>query len=147
MKILKILLISVGALSLFACNNGDSVGSDIQQQTTSGGTVPNTYQLAYRATGCQTIASNGGTCTVVLNYGGNGNYGNLLPTFASGMTGYTNNMSSACTQPSGSSTYNNNPCTITITSNSGTNTGNKQNPVINLGGTNANVSFNLGGGL
>lgn len=146
MKLIKLALVGLAALSLFACNNGGSSTSDVQNQSISGGTEPNTYALNINATGCQTISSNGGTCTVVLSYRGTGNFGNQLPNFSSGTTGYTTNINQMCGLASSSSSYNN-PCTITITSNNGTNTNNKQTAVISLGGTQATISFNLGGGL
>lgn len=142
MKKIKFAVLCSLSMALFACNSGGSVVDDIQQKSTSIGVSPNQAVLGYSATGCKTI-SPGGSCNVTLQYNGTGTYSNQLPLLSSS-NGYTNTIASNCITPSSA---NNPTCSFTITANSNTNTNAGQIAVISLGGTDANISLTLGGGM
>lgn len=142
MKLLKTLLVCAGVLSLFACNMGDNVGTDVQTNSFTGGNGSNQWRLGYTATGCRTIASVNGSCNVQISYSGTGTFSGQTPVIT-GLNGYTNTANTQCTYPSSSSSYNN-PCTATINVN-GANVNNAQTAIINL--STGSISFTVGGGL
>ena len=144
---LKSLFVGISAILLLAaCNSGGgTTTSDVQSLSTQMTNTNGSYAYTLTATGCQTISSNGGNCNVTLAYSGTGLYANLIPQLNS-LTGYsTNNIAQACNATSSSTMSN--PCYITITSNSGTNTNQLQTPNFSLGTTNATITFNVGGGI
>lgn len=144
MKKLKFILLGLAGLSLFACNSGSTNStSDVQTSTNAGNSGVNAWELSYQANGCRTMTGYNSTCQVQINYGGTGTYNGALPVMT-GLNGYSNNTNIQCTEGASSTTYKNNPCTVTIT-NTGASSSTAQTAVITL--NNKILSFTVGGGL
>lgn len=126
MKLLKILLITVGTLSLFACNAGDNTTTNGVTLTTSNNT-------------CQHQMNVGATCSISVTYSaanGNAAVGSSLQ--INGLSGYTNNINNCYnvnTTP--------NTCNITITK-SQASTGAQTGTIIPSGFPSYSTTFTVG---
>lgn len=145
----KSLLVGIGAtLLLVACNGGGGTtnGSDVQTANVSYSGVVN---MTTTATGCKSISANGGTCTLAVTYSapsGSNSIGQFLQLTLP--SNYISNIVSQCSSGAGGISTTAKNCTITITSQSGANTGSAQNATIYpANASSSSITFVVGGGV
>lgn len=145
----KTLLIGIGAtLLLVACNGGGgtSSGTDVQNANVSYSGI---VTMSTTATGCKSISANGGTCTLAVTYSapaGSNSIGQYLQLTLP--SNYISNIVNQCSSGAGTISTTAKSCTITITSQSGANTGSAQNASIYpANASSSNITFIVGGGV
>lgn len=144
----KSLLVGIGAtLLLVACNGGGGIaGNDVQTATVNYSGIIN---MNTTATGCKSISANGGTCTLAVTYSapsGSNSIGQYLQLTLP--SNYISNIVSQCSSGAGTISTTAKSCTITITSQSGANTGSAQNATIYpANASSSSITFVVGGGV
>jgi hypothetical protein len=145
----KSLLVGISAILLLAaCNSGGggTTGSDVQSATVN---YSNIVNMSTTATGCKSISANGGTCTLAVTYSapsGSNSIGQFLQLTLP--TNYSSNIVNQCSSGAGAISTTAKSCTITITSQSGANTGSAQSASIYpANAASSSITFIVGGGV
>jgi hypothetical protein len=143
----KSIFIGISAILLLAaCNSGGgTTTNDVQTSTVNNGTA----NISITATGCMGISSNGGQCTVSINYSAPSNSPVITNTTylnLSGLNGYANNMPEVCSTNYGFFSTTNKNCVITITSQGSTSSA-QQALIFPAGYQATQTSFTVGGGI
>lgn len=143
----KSIFVALSALMVLAgCNSGGSTTStDVQNSNVSNSTA----NISISAVGCRVITSNGGQCTVTINYSapnGSAVLNNNTYLSLTGLNNYNNNITSQCSSNSGYFTTSNKTCVVTITSISSTSSSQLAQVYPN-GFQNTLTTFTVGGGM
>lgn len=144
----KSLFVGISAILLLAaCNSGGgTTGSDVQSATVNYSGIVN---MNTTATGCKSISANGGTCTLAVTYSapsGSNSIGQYLQLNLP--ANYISNIVNQCSSGAGTISTTAKSCTITITSQSGANTGSAQSASIApANALSSSITFIIGGGV